>query len=160
MSVLTNQTAVNPTASFFAPNSQIIPITIQSSDEPLQFVVNESIRIANVPIPSSYTSDNNYIFCATVALNNITAEQPLSGLVNISVTTSNGAFINASPFPLFDNSITAGGTLPPFIANIGSNGGILCIDATAQTNIDFNADYFFANSFFMKLSSGGVSATI
>ncbi len=160
MSVLPNQTSVNPTASFFAPNSQIIPITLQSSDEPLHFVVGESMRLANVPIPSSYTSDNNYIFCATVVLANITAEEPLSGLVNISVMTSNGAFVNSTPFPLFSNSTGLGGTLPPFIANIGSNGGILAIDAIANTNIDFDADYLFPNSFFMKLSSGGVSATV
>jgi hypothetical protein len=160
MSVLTNQTSVNPTASFFAPNSQIIPINIQNSIEPLHFVVDDSMRIANVPIPSSYTSDNNYIFCATVALTNITAEQPLSGLVNISVSTSNVAFVNIVPFPLFSNSTSAGGTLPPFIANIGSNGGILAIDATVKANIDFNANYLFVNSFFMKLSSGGVSATV
>jgi hypothetical protein len=160
MSVLTNQTSVNPTASFFAPNSQIIPITLQPSGEPIQFVVGSGVRLANVPIPSSYTSDNNYIFSSAVAFANITAEEPLSGVLNISVSTSNGAFINLVPLPLFSNSTSIGGTLPPFIANIGSNGGILAIDAVAQTNIDFNAEYLFANSFFMKLSSGGVSATV
>jgi hypothetical protein len=155
MSLLTNQTAVNTTTDFFAPNSPLIPITLQNSGEPIQFSAGDTVRIANVPIPSSLTSNDNYIFNCGVSLSGFTNEGGLAGNVLISVSYSDASFVSGYTFYAYDTLSVFGITLPPFIANIGSNTQIN-IDIINQANVSFDAEYAFFNPFFLKLSSGSV----
>jgi hypothetical protein len=155
MSLLTNQTSINPTTDFFAPNSSIIPITLQSSAEPIQFSPNDIVRIANVPIPSSLTSNDNYIFNCGISLSGFTNEGGLAGNVAISVSYPDSSVVLGYTFYVYDTISTFGITIPPFIANIGSNTEIN-IDMINQANVSFDALYGFFNPFFLKLSSGGI----
>lgn len=155
MSLLANQTSINTTTDFFAPNSPIIPITLENSAEPIQFSPNDGVRIANVPIPSSLTSDDNYIFNCGVSLSGFTNEGGLAGNVVIAVSYSDTSFVSGTTFYAYDTLSAFSITLPPFIANIGSNTQIN-IDMINQANVSFDAEYAFFNPFFLKLSSGGV----
>jgi hypothetical protein len=191
MSILTNQTSINPTASFFAlagsggggggvesitagsnitltgtsnnpiinaPTAPIIRYTLDPSQEPVSFPIGETVQVASFSIPDQYNEEDNFTFYCGFQLLDITPGGSFGGYVNVSLnySSSSGTYSTKAPIFLIDGITTVNITLPPFIANTGNNYSTFSINVVNNTSDNFTANYTFFETYFLKLSSGGI----
>jgi len=166
MSILTNQTSINPTASFFAlagsggggNTAPIITYILNPSDEPVSFPIGEVVQVASFPIPDQYNAEDNFTFYCGFQLSTITPEATFNGYVNVSLdySSSSGTYSTRAPIFLVDGITAVNITLPPFIANTGNEYSTFTINVVNNTSEVFTANYNFFSTYFLKLSSGGV----
>jgi hypothetical protein len=164
MSLLTNQTAVNTTTNFFEPGEAVEPnplIVLADVDAGVKsFNMGTTVQLAIISIPTSYTSDTNFIVSASIQFSSITpsTEDPIASQSPITLTCSNGSLTFTSAT---EHNITLGVslapiavTVPPLVANKGS-GSSLVLNYLVNANQNFTAQVGVFNITFMELSAGG-----
>jgi len=166
MSILTNQTSINPTESFFAlagsggggNTAPIITYTLDPSEQPVSFPIGETVQVATFPIPDQYNAEDNFTFYCGFQLLDIAPLGSFGGYVNVSIdySSSSGNYTTRAPIFLIDGITAVNITLPPFIANTGNEYSLFTINVINNTSQVFDANYNFFQTFFLKLSSGGV----
>jgi len=164
MSLLTNQTAVNTTTNFFAGTgggntAPIIRYVLDPSPAPVEFDVGSTTTIASFPIPDQYLPEDNFTFYSLIQLSDITGSSPgFFGLIDVLLQFSNGSdsFLSRAPIVASDGITNTTLTLPPFIANTGSDYSVFTISLVNNTNEAFTANYTFQDTYFLRLSSGGI----
>ena len=158
MSLLANQTAVNPTTGFFSKNAPLIQYSLDPSDAPEPFPVGSQVQIATFPIPDRYKPEDNFLYSGgVVALSGITFTGSISGSIDILLDyTNNDTTYAVSASTYINSSNPVYITLPPLIANTGVDYTNMIINMVNNTNLPLTANYLFGGSYFLQLSSGGV----
>jgi hypothetical protein len=158
MSLLTNQTAVNQTTSFFDNKAPLIQYLLDPSDVPETFPVGSQVQIATFPIPDRYNPEDNFLYSGgVILLSNITFTGSISGSIFVALDyTNNDTTYSVSASTYINSSNTVYITLPPLIANTGVDYSNMIINITNNTNLSLTANYLFGQSYFLQLSSGGV----
>jgi hypothetical protein len=158
MSLLTNQTAINPTTDFFSNDAPLIQYLLDPSDTPETFPVGTGVQIATFPIPDRYKPEDNFLYNGgAVVLSNITFTGSISGSIFVTLDyTNDDTTYNVGASTYINSSNLVAIVLPPLIANTGVNYSNVVINVTNNTNLSLTADYLFGHSYFLQLSSGGV----
>ena len=164
MSLLTSQTAINPTTNFFDPAESVVPnplIVLADVDAGVKtFTVGSTVQIANITIPTSLNSASNFIVSASIQFSSITGggTPPLIGQSPITLFCSNGpiTFTSATEHDIVSGITLApiSVTVPPLVANKGTGSSVI-INYLVRANQNFTAQVSVFNITFIDVSDGG-----
>jgi len=171
MALLTNQTLVNKTISFFEDEGEggfggdALLTTPLITDVGLVIASGGGLVTVINPIPvppdDTYSPADNFILSATLNLSSITYATTALGLLTFQLVynTDDGATEYSSFTPIFISNLITDVelTLTAVVANTGFESSDLRLYVRNNTGSSITLDYALSNIYFLKLSTGGTT---